>query len=405
MNELDVAKAIRDGTAPSPSRCGKAFLFDIRISGAGIAARPALGETAYRPPEVWTSPEMQQRAAGLPVIFGHPKGKTLDGQEYAARVVGAVVLPYVRDSELRGIARVFDEDAAAAMASGDFSTSPSAAYANGENTKIAGKDGTLLVEGDPSLLDHVAVVPNRHGVGGGVWDKGGPANGIRNDSISTMEGNTMADNTEKTPADEHGKKLDEIMTAMGGIADMCASMGKRLDALEKPESRADFAPPGGDKHPGAEPGVTQPIVSWEDRQDAENRERAEKADIQNRCDSIATAHGERAPAPMLGEKARDYRIRLLRKLQRHSVRFGKVDLAAIPDGVAFDGIEECIRNDALEAAAHPTAPEGVLREIRTRMPGGGEVVTFVGEWDTAFAPFRVKPRKFVGVNQERLRAA
>ena len=184
MNELDLARAIRDGAAPSPSRCGNAWLFAIRISGTGIAERKSVGETAYRPPEVWTGAEMQQRAAGLPVIYGHPPKKTLDGAEYVKRVVGAVVLPYAKDGELWGIARVFDEEAAADMASGEFSTSPCANFGPEDATRVTGTDSVLLIERDPSMLDHVAVVLNNGNIGGGVWDKGGPGAGIRIDSMT-----------------------------------------------------------------------------------------------------------------------------------------------------------------------------------------------------------------------------
>jgi hypothetical protein len=390
MNELDLAKDIRDGIAFSPSRCGNASLFALRISGSGIAERKRLNETAYRPPEIWTGEEMLQRAAGLPVIALHPKKGELDAEEYERRVIGAVVLPYAKDGELWGIARIFPDDAVEAMASGEFSTSPGATFKAGDATLVAGADGVLLIEGNPSLLDHVAVVPNNGNVGGGVWDKGGAGAGIRVDSMESV----MADEkgkTEEKPNDEHGAKLDKLMESIGGIADMCASMGSRLDALEKP--RTDFAgedrritpdPDKANKKSDAadKPGFLRAGMDLPD----EPKEAEERADAQHRCDSVAIAHGAKAPPPMAGERPRAYRERLLKNYKHFSREFGDVDFSLIPAGQAFDAIEARVYADAIAAANNPTTKPGQLISRTKKLDSGHTVNEFYGDIGTWLCP-------------------
>ena len=397
MNELDLAKAIAAGEAPSPSRCGRTWLFDLRVSGVGIADRAAAGETAYRAPEIWTSPEMVQRAAGLALILGHPESNTLNAEEYELRSIGAIVFPFVRDGELRGIGRVFDAAVAVAMASGEFSTSPCAAYAKGENRSVAGTDGALLIEGDPTLLDHLAIVPNRGDVGGGVWDKGGEPAGIRVDSTQVGD-TTMADVTEdstdkKKP--EEGDKMDKLMEAIGGLADGFKSLAGRMDALEKkPEARADYA--GGEDYDGRAVKLDTAEQPQEQREREEN-ERAAMADAQAKCDSVAMAFGERAPKPMMGERPRAYRERVLRQFQRHSAEFKDVKMSHLPAGAAFDAIEARVFADAMEAARRPTphSPDVLIERI-VPQPYGGHHVEFHGHpsaWMNRFK--RVNTRGYI----------
>jgi hypothetical protein len=231
LNETEAAQAVRDGTLSSPWKFGNGHLFALRISGSGMAERPSLDESVYRPPEIWTSEEMVARANGLPVTLGHPASGTLTSQDFAETAIGAIVLPYVNGSELWGVARILDTDAAEAMATGGFSTSPGVGFRKGDAVPVEGASGTLLIEGDPTLLDHLAVVPNLTAedgavTGGGVWDKGGAPSGIRNDSLETKM-------SEENTAEEGGDRLDKLMAGLDALTSMCSSMGTRLDAMEK----------------------------------------------------------------------------------------------------------------------------------------------------------------------------
>jgi hypothetical protein len=376
MNDLEAAQAVRDGLLPSPSKFGNGWLFALRISGTGMADRPAVGETTYRPPEVWASPEMQARANGLPVILGHPQGKILNSDEYAGRSIGAIVLPYVRASELWGVARILDADAAKLMATGDFSTSPGVGFAKDDATLIEGAEGALLIEGDPTLLDHLAVIPNGEAkdgtaIDGGVWGKGGAPSGIRNDQleITTMDNEKIED--AKADSSKEGATLDKLLTAVDALTTMCGSLGTRMDALEKQK-------PEELKNPNGDPDGTPKQVAADERNS--RADDAMMAEDQARCDQIASAFGMRAPAAMLGEARLAYRKRMARAFQKHSPSFKDADLSAIADEKTFSGVEATIYADALQAARNPEnfASDELIPIRRTDPDTGHRITEFRG---------------------------
>ncbi len=181
--EIDIAKAIRDGEIESPQRIGDMWLFDLRVTGTGASYREQHKEYVYRPPEIYLSDEFLERCAGLPVIFEHPEG-TLDTAEWRQRAIGSLILPYIptetteqKDpTEVWSIARIHDGDAAEAMMTTHISTSPAVKFdAAGSTKTVQIEDGSdLLIEGNPSYIDHLAVCTV------GVWDKGGEPRGVNN---------------------------------------------------------------------------------------------------------------------------------------------------------------------------------------------------------------------------------
>jgi hypothetical protein len=183
MNEYQVAEAIRDGVLASPQKFENMLLVDMRISGTGVSYRPKLKEWVYRRPENYLAPEFLRRASGMPIIYEHPGKATLDSESFAQRVVGTMQLPYIKGSEAWGIARIYDRSTQQEMIEGDLSTSPSVVFRDPTvNYEMQLEDGsTMLVEGDPSYIDHLAVCAK------GVWDKGGEPTGIRIDSVSEPE--------------------------------------------------------------------------------------------------------------------------------------------------------------------------------------------------------------------------
>ena len=78
-----------------------------------------------------------------------------------------------------------------------MSTSPAVVFRNAEvGSKVQMKNGSmLLIEGKPSLLDHICLTPL------GVWDKGGPPVGVLNPSLDSTE-----------------KKLDRILSLCEALA-------------------------------------------------------------------------------------------------------------------------------------------------------------------------------------------
>lgn len=183
--ELDIAKAMRDGKLSSPQRLGQMWLFDIRVTGTGTSYRQSLDEYVYRPPELYLNDEFLERCNGLPVIFEHPGESMLNTVEYRQRAIGTVMLPYIPrrnddkhlTDEVWAIARIYDADAAELMQTSHISTSPAVGLtAAGNSRTVKTDDGsTLLIEGKPPILDHLAVAPL------GVWDKGGEPRGVNFD--------------------------------------------------------------------------------------------------------------------------------------------------------------------------------------------------------------------------------
>lgn len=183
MNELQLAEAIRDQELVSPQFIENVCLVDMRISGTGFSYRPKLDEWVYRRDTVYLTPEFVLRCSGIPIILDHPSTQILTSDEFSRRVVGTMQLPYIKADEVWGIARIYDKFTTKLISDGDMSTSPSVVFRDPKvNYTIELEDGsTLLVEGSPSFVDHLAICEK------GVWDKGGEASGIRVDSEASGE--------------------------------------------------------------------------------------------------------------------------------------------------------------------------------------------------------------------------
>lgn len=346
MNELGVARAIADGRLASPQRYENVWLFAIRITGTDLAFRPKGEEFVVRPPEHYLNGEFLARCNGLPVIWKHPKKSLLNGDEFKARVVGTVFLPYVAGAEVWAVAKIFVDEVAEMMAEGGLSTSPGVNFADWSvNRKLTlhladGSKEKILHEGDPSLLDHIAVCEL------GVWDKGEPPSGIRSEA---REDSAMADKDdekakedaarkdaeekEKAAADKAKKDADEkeakekeekekadaarkdadagktpddklshVMDAMStiadavkGIGDRMDSFGKRMDAFETMDSRKDSGKKDGDDDDDKKKEEAEKAAADKAKKDAakkdeddKEKERADKA----RKDSVEAKLGD-----------------------------------------------------------------------------------------------------------------
>jgi ADP-ribose pyrophosphatase YjhB (NUDIX family) len=177
LDELGIAKAIRAGELTSPQRYVNLLLIALRITGTGSAYRNADGmdEYVWRDPSIYMNDEFLERCQGLPVIWVHPKtnDNLLDTDEYRERSVGAVMLPYLKPEaqEVWGVARVSDGEIAHILQTEEISTSPGV-LVGGKKYRL--EDGKpILIEGKPTLIDHIALIP-----GPGVWDVGGPLAGV-----------------------------------------------------------------------------------------------------------------------------------------------------------------------------------------------------------------------------------
>lgn len=233
MDELDVARAIADGRLTSPQRYENVWLYAIRITGTGASYRQSLDEFVWRDPSLYMNERFLARCNGLPVIMEHPKKTMLSSDEYKDRNIGSIFLPYLKaeSNEVWGIAKVFDAPAVKILNEMDLSTSPAVVFRgidNG-NTKMTLDDGSaLLIEGKPSLLDHVAICEK------GVWDKGGEPTGVQVDSLSAIGDTAVPEEKIEDRKDEAsaGEKLDKLLTKMD-------AMEGRLDAMETANCKAD----------------------------------------------------------------------------------------------------------------------------------------------------------------------
>jgi hypothetical protein len=247
MNELDIARGMAAGELTSPQRYYNVWLFDIRISGTGYAHRGAVknkdgkvireAEHAWRRPENYLTEDYLARTNGLPVIWVHPKDSMLNSKEFRNRIIGTCFLPYIRDESVWSIVKIWDQESAADMATMDLSTSPGVVLSGDDDIRVRLPDGSpLLIEGDPTINDHIAIVPQ------GVWDLGGPPSGIRTDSVkeSTMPQETeeekAARETREAKDAARDAKMDKIMDALASMAD---NFGRRLDAAETRDTKRD----------------------------------------------------------------------------------------------------------------------------------------------------------------------
>lgn len=231
MDEVGVARAIAAGELTSPQRYENVWLFAIRITGTGMAYRAGLDEHVWRDPSLYLNDDFLARCNGLSVIWVHPNKSLLDSEEFADRIIGSVLLPYIQGPDVWAIAKVYDDNAAAEMQAKQFSTSPAVNFLDPTvNTTIEMEDGRkMLIEGKPSLLDHIAVVPL------GVWDVGGPPTGVLNHAL-TERADSMAESEDEKKARE--AREDAARRDAGDMKSMFDAMNKRMDAMEE-DRKAD----------------------------------------------------------------------------------------------------------------------------------------------------------------------
>jgi len=181
MTELEIAEAIARGDLPSPQPLAGSWLIAMRISGTGVAYRQSLDEYCFRPPEIWLTDRMARRWLGAPVVLQHPDGGVLSSGEYQNSVLGAIVFTYIAGDELWGIARAFSNGLAAELIRPEglvsFDTSPAVSFAADGVEALELYDGSrLLIEEEPELIDHLAIIVSPAGEVGGVWSKDDPTN-------------------------------------------------------------------------------------------------------------------------------------------------------------------------------------------------------------------------------------
>jgi 8-oxo-dGTP pyrophosphatase MutT (NUDIX family) len=459
MTETEVAREIAAGSMTSPQFVRNMWLFDIRITGTGTSYRSKDQEYVYRPPENYLNDEFLARCNGLPVILEHPEKSTLDSKEFDKRVVGTVLLPYIKGDEVWAIARIYDEATATLMSQEQLSTSPSVVFRNPslENTTATLDGGQkLLIEGTPILLDHIAICEV------GVWDKRGPPSGVSTTNVQEiemteeerkakadaeakqeLEARAKADAEEKAKADAEkeeaekakadSEKWDKLMSAVDSLkADMDEIKGKKADAAPTPEMIA------ADKAKADAEAKEKEEAEAKAKADAEEKEKEEAAkadseksallarvsqlesllvqtaqltpkplndseyaamaDAQAKADAVYNAFGKQAPRALNGEDLLAYRKRLAAGVKAHSDQWKGIDISKA-DAAIFEIAEAKIYADAMDAAIHPEAsPEGGLRAVTKDTGTGHRVTTFYGKPSDWMDDFRA-PRMKAGLRK------
>jgi hypothetical protein len=280
MHELDVAHAIQSGELASPTRFQNMSLVKMRVTGTGAAYRMGIDEFVWRDPSLYLKQEFLDRCY-VPVIWEHPERSILNSEEYANRVIGNVMLPFIQDDEVWCVARIYDDDAVEAIDNGTLSTSPAVVFGpSSGNKKMTLEDGSkLLIEGEPTLIDHLAICGTREDGTpiAGVWDKGLELTGVVADSQRTtpMPEEKMEEKKEEAKMDaEAGEKLDKVLAHLDAMNGRCDAIDKRLDAMGE-EKKADAARKDNEgKGPGEEPGAAKELVADEAKKDSEESETA-----------------------------------------------------------------------------------------------------------------------------------
>jgi hypothetical protein len=336
-------------------------------------------------------------------VVDHPDSGMLDPGEYASRSIGSIMFAYIAGADgvenpdgdsVWGLARLYSDADLTGL-----STSPGVVFraADGNQNVDLDNGQTLLIEGSPSVLSHLAICAL------GVWDKSGPPGGIRSDSTKENDMATEETETEKKEREERedkarkdseGGNIDKLLAAFDAVTKMCDGLGKRMDAMET----ADKARKDAAEDPGREKGDPKRVVH---DAAAELKERGERSDIQARFDSLASAWGERAEPPMQSERPIDYRVRLAGHHQKYCTEpsFKDLDLAAIAatNPAVLDGLERRIIADSRAASANPTTfGDQILYRTRTHPDTGHRITEAFGRttFIAALKPNSMRVTKF-----------
>lgn len=284
-DELGIARMMAAGDLVSPQIYHNLALYNMRVTGTGLSYRGTLDEFVYRRPENYLTPDFLARIAGLPVIWIHPKKNLLNSKEFGNRVVGAVMLPFIRDDEVWAVCRIYDDSAIAEMGAEQMSTSP--AVLLDKSTKITTDSGDkLLIEENPVLIDHLAIVSK------GVWDKGAEPTGIEHINAGARGDSSMADKTEEEKKADAAKadaaradadksmneKMDAILKGVGDAAVKVDACMKRMDAWEgKEREREDKAKKDAAEHERKDRKDGEEDMADKAKKDGEDEEEREKA--------------------------------------------------------------------------------------------------------------------------------
>jgi hypothetical protein len=121
-------------------------------------------------------------------------------------------------------------------------------------------------------------------------------------------------------------------------------------------------------------------------------------EAQTMWSEVAQQHGERISRPLDGEPLDVYNRRNAKRFQKHSDKWGKVDLSTLPRDVLAIAVPE-IRADSIAAARRgDPGANAVLREVQHTDRTGRIISEFVGPVSATLAPFRLPVMRVKRIN-------
>lgn len=432
LTELEVAERIRDGTVPSPVKFSNMWLVNLRITGTGLAYRAGLKEHVWRDPKLYLNEEFLRRCNGLPVIANHPDDAVLTEEDFKSRIVGSVMLPYIRGDEVWAVCRVYLQSIVEEITEGDVSTSPSVVFnSTSGNVEVQEGDTNFLIEGVPFLVDHIALVTKDHG-SLGVWDKDRiPAGvevtntgeiemekeelqallqGVVNDALSginqKIDGEvTRMDSLEqrdkaRADAEDQAKKEAEEKAKADEAAEEQRKADKAAAKEAEEKVKADEA--------AAKDAEEKAKADSEAEEQRKADEEAEKerndsalAEAQAKADSAFSACGKNAPAPFSGENALDYRKRALIAMQKHSPAHKDVNIRAIADSATLAVLEDAIFSAARQSIEKEMmSTQGQLHKRIRNDEAGRRITEYQGDPNVWLSVFKIPGRRLAKINTQ-----
>ncbi|HAU9490149.1 TPA: DUF2213 domain-containing protein [Escherichia coli] len=432
LTELEVAERIRDGTVPSPVKFSNMWLVNLRITGTGLAYRAGLKEHVWRDPKLYLNEEFLRRCNGLPVIANHPDDAVLTEEDFKSRIVGSVMLPYIRGDEVWAVCRVYLQSIVEEITEGDVSTSPSVVFnSTSGNVEVQEGDTNFLIEGVPFLVDHIALVTKAHG-SLGVWDK---------DRIPAGVEVTNTGEIEMEKEELHALLQGVVSDALQGINQKIDGVVTRMDSLEqRDKARADAeeqakkeaeekakadeaaeeqrkadeaaAKEAEEKAKADEAAAKDAEEKAKADSEAEEQRKADEeaekerndsalAEAQAKADSAFSACGKNAPAPFSGENALDYRKRALIAMQKHSPAHKDVNIRAIADSATLAVLEDAIFSAARQSIEKEMmSTQGQLHKRIRNDEAGRRITEYQGDPNVWLSAFKIPGRRLAKINTQ-----
>ncbi|ECC3677985.1 DUF2213 domain-containing protein [Salmonella enterica subsp. enterica] len=432
LTELEVAERIRDGTVPSPVKFSNMWLVNLRITGTGLAYRAGEKEHVWRDPKLYLNEEFLRRCNGLPVIANHPDDAVLTEEDFKSRIVGSVMLPYIRGDEVWAVCRVYLQGIVEEITEGGVSTSPTVVFnSTSGNVEVQEGDTNFLIEGVPFLVDHIALVTKDHG-SLGVWDKDRIPAGVEVTNTGEIEMEkeelkALLQGVVSNVLSDINQKIDGVVTRMDSMeqrdkvradaeeqakkeaeekakADEAAEEQRKADEAAAKEAeekaKADEAA-AKDAEEKAKADSKAEEQRKADEEAEKERNDSALAEAQAKADSAFSACGKNAPAPFSGENALDYRKRALIAMQKHSPAHKDVNIRAIADSATLAVLEDAI----FSAARHSIEKEmmstqGQLHKRIRSDEAGRRITEYQGDPNVWLSAFKIPGRRLAKINTQ-----